>query len=186
MTAGLEPYSAEELQRPGQQAIADLPAEGQQALRWLRRGWLVTSPLLPSVIRRALLRRGGVRIGTKVWGLERCWFESAHVTIGCGSAINARCWFEGAGRIELGRNVGLGPEVMIVTSTHRIGPGGEVHRHQEYYDVRIGDGVWVGARATILPGVTIGEGAVIAAGAVVAKDCEPRGLYGGVPARRLR
>ena len=186
MIAGLQPYAPEELKYPGLRAIADLPAEARSAARWLRRGRLVTSPLLPSVLRRALLRLGGVRIGTKVWGLERCWFESGQVSIGTGSGVNAGCWFEGAGRIELGENVGLGPEVMIVTSTHPIAPDGEVRRRQEYHDVRIHDGVWIGARATILPGVTIGEGAVIAAGAVVTKDCEPGGLYGGVPARRLR
>lgn len=186
MTAGFAPYSPQELRHPGLRAIADLPTEARGGMRWLRRGRLVTSPLLPSALRRALLRLGGMHIGNKVWGLERCWFESAQVSIGTGSGVNAGCWFEGAGRIELGENVGLGPEVMIVTSTHAVGPDGEVRRAQQYRDVRIGDGAWIGARATILPGVTIGEGAVIAAGAVVTKDCEPGGLYGGVPARRLR
>lgn len=186
MTAGFPPYSPQELRRPGLRAIADLPADARGAGRWLCRGRLVTSPLLPSVLRRALLRLGGVHIGDKVWGLERCWFESGHVRIGTGSGVNAGCWFEGAGRIEVGENVGLGPEVMILTSTHGIAPGGAVRRRQEYLDVRIGDGAWIGARATILPGVTIGAGALIAAGAVVTKDCEPGGLYGGVPARRLR
>jgi maltose O-acetyltransferase len=52
--------------------------------------------------------------------------------------------------------------------------------------VRIGDRCWIGARATILPGVSIGDGTVVAAGAVVTKDCEPDALYAGVPARRLR
>jgi maltose O-acetyltransferase len=167
-------------------AIADWPAEVRGGMRWLRRGRLVTCPLLPSALRRALLRLGGVRIGNKVWGLERCWFESGQVSIGDRCAVNGGCWFEGAGRIELCDNVGLGPEVMILTSTDGIGPDGQVRRRQEYHDVRIGDGVWIGARATILPGVTIGAGAVIAAGAVVTKDCEAGGLYGGVPARRLR
>jgi maltose O-acetyltransferase len=55
-----------------------------------------------------------------------------------------------------------------------------------YHGVRIGDRCWIGARATILPGVSIGDGTVVAAGAVVTKDCEPGAVYGGVPARRLR
>lgn len=50
----------------------------------------------------------------------------------------------------------------------------------------VGDGCWIGANATILPGVTVAPGCVIAAGAVVTKDTEPDGLYAGVPARRVR
>ncbi len=52
--------------------------------------------------------------------------------------------------------------------------------------MHIGEGAWVGAGAMLLPGVTIGPGCVIAAGAVVSSDCEPDGLYGGVPAERIR
>jgi len=52
-------------------------------------------------------------------------------------------------------------------------------------DVIIGDRVWIAYRATVLPGVTIGEGAVVAAGAVVASDVEPFTIVGGVPARRI-
>ncbi|WJH37282.1 hypothetical protein N6H14_05985 [Paenibacillus sp. CC-CFT747] len=50
----------------------------------------------------------------------------------------------------------------------------------------IGDGVWIGTRATVLPGVRIGDGSVIAAGAVVTKDCAPHGIYAGTPARRVK
>jgi len=53
-------------------------------------------------------------------------------------------------------------------------------------EVRIGDRCWLGARAMILPGVTVGEGTIIGAGAVVNKDCEPGAVYAGVPARRVR
>ena len=52
--------------------------------------------------------------------------------------------------------------------------------------VRIGDKVWVGANATILPGVTIGDGAIVAAGAVVTKDVAPRTVVGGVPAKVIK
>ena len=50
----------------------------------------------------------------------------------------------------------------------------------------IGKGVWLGARCTILPGVTVGDGAVVAAGAVVVRDVAPHTVVGGVPARFLR
>ncbi|WP_447643573.1 acyltransferase [Nocardioides zeae] len=52
--------------------------------------------------------------------------------------------------------------------------------------MEIGNGAWIGARALILPGVSVSEGCVIAAGAVVNRNTEPHGLYAGVPARRIR
>jgi maltose O-acetyltransferase len=52
--------------------------------------------------------------------------------------------------------------------------------------VTIEDGCWIGANATVLPGVRIAGGTVIAAGAVVTRDCEPNSLYAGVPATRIK
>jgi maltose O-acetyltransferase len=182
---GVPPLSDEQLRTRYRAAIGALRDDARQALGWLRRG-LATSPLLPLAIRRTLLRVGGVRLGMMVWGLERCWFQSRHVSIGTGSYVNAGCWFEGAGEIEVGENCLFGPEVLVLTSTHALGADGTIGRAPKSRPVRIGDGSWIGARATILPGVTIGAGAVIAAGAVVTEDCESGGVYGGTPARRIR
>lgn len=114
--------------------------------------------------------------------------ETTKVSIGAGSYLNRGVVLSGLGRITIGERVAFGPQAMIVTSTHEIGPaywragsGVSIDTH-----VTIGDGAWIGARATILPGVTVGQGCVIAAGAVVVKDCEANGLYAGVPARRIR
>ena len=187
MTAvGVPPLSDEQLRRRRRAAVGALPDDARAAMRWLRRGTLVTSPLLPLAVRRFLLRRGGVKLGAMVWGLERCWFQSSRVSIGAGSYINAGCFFEGSGEIEIGENCMLGPQVMILTSSHELGPGGEIARFPTQHRVEIRDGSWLGARATIMPGVTVGEGAVVAAGALVSKDCDPGGVYGGVPARRIR
>jgi maltose O-acetyltransferase len=182
---GVQPLTHEQLRSRGRAAIGTLPDDARQASGWLRRG-LATSPLLPLFVRRALLRAGGVKLGMMVWGLERCWFQSPRVSIGTGSYVNAGCWFEGAGEIEVGDNCLFGPEVLVLTSTHALGADGVIGRATESRAVRIGDGAWIGARATILPGVSIGAGAVIAAGAVVTADCDPGGVFGGVPARRLR
>jgi maltose O-acetyltransferase len=74
----------------------------------------------------------------------------------------------------------------VLTSTHD--PGDHDNRRGPYRTapVSIGAGSWIGARATIMPGVTIGDGVTVAAGAVVTRDCEPDGLYAGVPAQRVK
>jgi maltose O-acetyltransferase len=183
---GVRPISVREVTHPARAAVAALPFNAAQLGRWLLRGYPATSFFFPLAVRRTLLRLGGVRLGPVVWGLERCWFESERISIGAGSGVNAGCWFEGHGRIVIGRDCFFGPEVMIVTSVHEIDSRGQVAREASYRDVRIRDRCWVGARATIMPGVTIGEGTVIGAGALVTRDCEPGAVYVGVPARRVR
>jgi carbonic anhydrase/acetyltransferase-like protein (isoleucine patch superfamily) len=88
--------------------------------------------------------------------------------------------------LQIGRNVFLGPRVMILTSIHEIDSNGQAARAPVFSQVRISDRCWLGARAMIMPGVTIGEGTIIGAGAVVTHDCEPGAVYVGVPARRVR
>jgi maltose O-acetyltransferase len=166
--------------------LAELRRDGHHAARWFRRGRLVTSPLVPQALRRWLLARGGVTLGRGVSGLERCWFESGQVALGAETYVNAGCWFEGEGPIDIGTHCMLGPEVLVLTSTHHRGVGGGIAREASYQGVAIGDRCWIGARAVVLAGVTIGDDVVIAAGAVVTRDCDGGHLYGGVPATRLR
>jgi acetyltransferase-like isoleucine patch superfamily enzyme len=145
-----------------------------------------TSFLLPLTVRRGLLRLAGIDIGAQVTGLKQCGFETKRVSIGDGSFVNVGCWFEGAGRVDIGRNVFLGPQVMIITSVHELDENGQAGRMPVPSQVSIGDRCWLGARATIMPGVTIGAGTIVGAGAVVTKDCKPGAVYAGVPARQIR
>ncbi len=184
--AGVPPFTDEQLRHRYGAAIGALPGDARGALCWLRRGHLATSPLLPLAVRRTLLRLGGVKLGAMVWGLERCCFQSPLVSIGTGSALAPGCYFEGTGRIDIGRDCIFGPGVMVLTSVHAIGPDGGIARFSQPQGVTIRDGSWMGARAMVMPGATIGEGAVVAAGALVTKNCDAGGPYGGVPARRLR
>jgi maltose O-acetyltransferase len=80
----------------------------------------------------------------------------------------------------------LGHEVMLMTSSHEI--GSDEHRAGPLYTapITIKDGVWIGSRSVVLPGVTVGAGSVVAAGAIVTKDVPPHTLVGGVPARIIR
>ena len=183
---GATPLPAREVEHPVRMAFAFLPHDARVSLRWLLRGHAATSTLLPTAVRRALLRLGGVQLGAVIWGLERCYFESEHVSIGPGCAVNAECWFEGHGRIVIGRDCLFGSQVMILTSDHAIDSDGQVARSATYGEVHIKDRCWIGTRAMIMPGVTIGEGTVIGAGALVTKDCDPGAVYVGVPAKRVR
>lgn len=72
--------------------------------------------------------------------------------------------------------------MVLMSLAYTIIGGGEEYT----FPTLIKDGCWVGANVTIIPGVTIGEGCIIAAGAVVTKNCEPDGLYAGVPAKRIK
>jgi hypothetical protein len=94
--AGVPPLTAHQLRARHVVAVAVgvLPHDARQALVWLRRGPVATSPLLRLAVRRTSLRLCGVKIGAMVSGLERCYFDSSNVSIGTGSFINAGCWYE--------------------------------------------------------------------------------------------
>jgi maltose O-acetyltransferase len=183
---GIEAFGPERLTHSWRAALGSLIPDARLALQWCRRGWPVTSVFMPQGLRRHLLRWGGVKLDHTVDGFERCWFESPNISIGSGSHIRAECWFEGKGHIDIGDNCLIGPRVMLLTSTHDGLADGSISRAQRYQSIQIGAKCWLGARAMVMPGVTVGEGSVIAAGAVVTSDCDAGGVYGGVPARRIR
>ena len=142
--------------------------------------------LLPRTARWALLRLSGMRVKTRSIR-EACYFGSNDVTIGRGTRVNRGCFFDALSADPHWRAVlhWDGSDVrhldardcdMMTAAPARGTP----------QPIEIGDGCWIGARATILPGVTIGDGVVIAAGAVVVSDCEDDTLYAGVPARAVR
>jgi maltose O-acetyltransferase len=146
---------------------------------------LAASPLIGKRRRARILRRHG--IDTRTERIEaHCYFHSANVSIGEGSYLNHGVHIENVARVEIGANVAIGMFTVIATSDHEIGMHEVRAANWTPQPVTIGDGCWIGARALILPGVNVGAGCVVAAGSVVTADCEPDGLYAGVPARRVR
>jgi len=100
--------------------------------------------------------------------------------------VGPSCYFDLAGKINIEDHVSIGPQVTIITGTHEIGSSNHRLGPLVVKDVTIGAGTWIGARCTILPGVTIGKGVILAAGAVVAKDIPANTMAGGVPAKVIR
>ena len=104
-----------------------------------------------------------------------------NITVGNHVFINAGCKFQDQGGIFIGDGTFIGHNTVLATLDHDIDPD---KRHLLYpAPIHIGKRVWVGANATILPGVTIGDNSVVAAGAVVTKDVPADTVVGGVPAR---
>ena len=107
-----------------------------------------------------------------------------NITIGKRVFINMGCCFQDHGGIEIGDDVLIGHQVVIATLNHDFDP--ERRGDMTPAPVKIGNKVWIGAHATVLPGVTVGDNAVIAAGAVVTKDVPANTVVAGVPARPIK
>jgi maltose O-acetyltransferase len=139
---------------------------------------------LNRVVVRYIFKRCGRMVNVRPW----VYFgPGSHISIGDYSMIGEGSMVSSADEVIIGDNVLMGPQVLIYTANHGTALGTLMRlQPSTTAPVRIGNDVWIGARAIILPGVTIGDGAVIAAGAVVARDVAPLSIVGGVPARELR
>jgi acetyltransferase-like isoleucine patch superfamily enzyme len=95
--------------------------------------------------------------------------------------INQGCTFLDYAGIRLGERVMVGPKATFITSGHPVDPA-DRKLYLTGAPIDVADNVWIGAGATILPGVSIGRDAVVAAGAIVAEDVPPTSLVTGVKA----
>lgn len=141
-------------------------------------------------IRRFFYRLSGMKIGagSTIHMMARV-YDPRHISIGQDTIIGEKASLDGRkqlpasqGGLEIGDHVDIASEVMIWTSQHDI--------HHPQMDpieakVTIEDYVFIGPRAIVLPGVTIGKGAVVGAAAVVTKDVAPGIIVAGVPAQKI-
>jgi acetyltransferase-like isoleucine patch superfamily enzyme len=91
--------------------------------------------------------------------------------------------------VRIGNDTVIGPGFYLMAGDHLINTPGVAHREGRRgtnLPINIGMNVWIGARTTILKGITIGDGAVVAAGSVVTRNVDPMAVVAGVPARFLR
>lgn len=137
-------------------------------LTWYRRvlGWQIGPRA--TLLMGQHVQMGGIRSsGTKV-------------SIGKGTVINEGCFLYTTGGLIIGENVSISTGTWMVTGTHDMN---DPLFPDNYRPIVIGDHAWIGVRATLLAGITIGAGAVVMAGAVVTRDVPPYAVVGGVPAR---
>lgn len=125
-----------------------------------------------------LKHNGGVSIypDTQIWAP---W----NVEMGSSVAIDSNVYLYSAAKIKIGTKVAISREAFICTASHDIN---YANRPLITAPVTICDGVWIGARATILPGITIGEGAIVAANAVVTKNVPAWAVVAGNPAKIVK
>ena len=119
--------------------------------------------------------------------IEHAASFSPSVKLGDYSGIGINC--DVIGSVSIGNYVMMGPEVYITTVNHKHDRIDIPMMHQgntEDEPIIIEDDVWIGRRAIILGGVTIGKGSVVGAGAVVTKDVPPYSVVGGVPAKVIK
>lgn len=142
-------------------------------------------PFVKKIVFKLLLGRckSNVFIDTNVY-----FRYPNRVFIGDNVSINRGCEFYPSlyhkdAIIEVGNNIRFGPNVVLLAAGHD-------YRYLNLPDtagkITIEDNVWIGANATILPGIKISEGSVIGAGAVVSKNTEPYSIYAGIPAKFIK
>lgn len=140
----------------------------------------VTDYIPSHTVRRVFQRLAGISIGAgSSIHMGLTVYKPQGITIGRDSIVGEKATLDGRGALTIGDHVALASEVMIYNSQHDV--------HDDHFSpvtkpVMIGDYAFIGPRAIILPGVSVGRGGVVAAGAVVTKDVEEMTIVAGVPA----
>jgi acetyltransferase-like isoleucine patch superfamily enzyme len=132
------------------------------------------------VLGASLGEHAGIHLGCHLWFYTPRSMRETGLRLGAYSRVNRDCCLDARGPLAIGEHVSISPDVTILTASHGVNdPGFRV----EIRPVVIEDHAWIGTRALILPGVTLGRGCVVAAGSVVTRDVAPLSIVAGVPAR---
>jgi len=157
---------------------------------------LGSSVIIGDYVEINALSKEGVKIGNNVSILKNTIIECTGVIrslgegieIGNNVGIAQNCFIQVRGKVKINDNVIMGPNVSIFSENHNynnpelpVSVQGETRK-----GVTIEDGVWIGTRAVILDGVTVGKNSIIAAGSVVTHDVPPYSIVGGVPAKKIK
>lgn len=152
--------------------------------------WWFVGYIPSHIFRKFFYRLFGMNIGKNatIHMMARI-YDPRHITIGEGTTVGERATLDGRkqlpnsnGGLEIGKHVDIASEVMMWTSQHDINDPNFSAIEEK---VTIGDYVFIGPRAIILPGITIGKGAIVAAGSIVTKDVQAFDIIAGVPAKKI-
>lgn len=158
----------------------------------IRRGlWYITNvlmflnPLFPFYkTKRWVLRAFGARIGNGVVIKPRVNIKHPwRLRIGENSWIGEGVWIDNLADTSIGNNVCISQDAYLLTGNHDYK---SVAFTLITSPIQIEDGVWIGARTTVCPGVRVGRNAVLAVGSILTRDAESDGIYAGNPAQRVR
>ncbi len=134
-----------------------------------------------------------IEIGNLNAFTQGCWlwpedtdFDGIRIRIGNDNYFNRNVMIDACGLVQIGDENMVGPDVYIADSNHSFGPGISPKDHpMQAGQVVIGNRCWIGAKAVILTGVSLGDGCVVAAGSVVTRSVPAGQVVAGVPARRM-
>lgn len=160
----------------------ELTADARRISEWLVR--YNAALALSHAERHALLTEafGTVGAGVVVRPPFHCDY-GYNIRIGEGAFLNFGCIVLDVVTVDIGRNVHIGPAVQILTADHPRDAKLRAQNLECGRPVAIGDNVWIGGGAIVLPGITIGENAIVGAGSVVTRDVPPGATVCGNPAR---
>jgi maltose O-acetyltransferase len=138
-------------------------------------------------IRRELLQQLLGRVGPDVVIRPPVYFDyGSYTTIGARSFLNYGAVILDVGRVVIGDDVQIGPNVQLLTPTHPMHADERRAGWEAQKPVTVASGVWLGGGVIVCPGVTVGEDAVVGAGSVVTRDIPPRVFAAGNPCRVIR
>ncbi len=163
----------------------EIDAIKEQAIIWTRE-FNALDPL-DFAAQKACLKEHLGSMGADVWIAKTFNCDNGkNIHIGYNFTGNYNLTILDVEEVFIGNNVMIGPNTLISTVNHPMTPVGRRKHLGIAKKVHIGDDVWIGGNATILPGVHIGNNVIVAAGAVVTKDIPDNTLVGGVPARKIK
>lgn len=141
--------------------------------------------------RYVLLKRIGTNFvgeGYRIIQSNVCIYNAENLTMGERITLNDNSYMECSGGIEIGNDVMIGHGVSVLSNSHRFDDLNVPMNQQgeNFGKVIIGNNVWIGAKVTILYGVTIGDGAIIGAHSLVNKDVLPNEIVAGAPVHHIR
>jgi maltose O-acetyltransferase len=187
-TSDTDPRTQRERMLAGDLYLADDPELAAESLRAMRLSAEFNASLAEATEERKRLLAellGSIGEGTEIRPPFRCDY-GYQTHIGARTFANFGLVALDVATITIGDDVQIGPNVQLLTPTHPVEAEPRRNKLEAALPITIGDNVWIGGGAIILPGVTIGENTVVGAGAVVTRDLPADVVAVGNPARVIR